>query len=198
MDEQTNIGISVQVDDDSILRNVVFRIEDFVGSGQLSAVYRGVAQIITESHETAQHDVVVKVPHSRDKFREAELEFNTLTAMASAVPHDISLPIPQVWRGMVDDALLVTDIIRSDEAERPVIVMPYYDNEQLLTHKVHDLMNRGELIATEQLAVEAAIAFTYAMSAVHTTNQTCTDRKIKDFYLTEQGIVIIDWKRAAQ
>lgn len=188
MTKQTNLEINVTIENDESLQQVTFKIEDFVGSGQLGAVYGGRA--ITA--EGTEHDIVVKVPHSKDKFKEATTEYNILSGIANTIPESIALPVPHVWLGRVDDKELV-DVVGSDEQERPVVVMPYYNDEQLLTLKVREHLDKHELIPAEILAIDAMIAFSYAMEALHENGSTCTDRKIKDFYLTDDGIVIIDW-----
>lgn len=158
----------------SLFEKVVFSREDYIGRGELSLVYRGTA--------VEAGDVVVKVPHSPLKAEEVRREYAVLAGMRQRLPPDQPLPIPQAALGEVDSL--------------PVMVIPYYHPQQLLVTHVRRRLKDGQALEAERLAVRAGLSFARAMQALHSldTPYCCTDRKIKDFYVLDNGsVIVIDW-----
>ncbi len=157
---------------------VSYDLDGIVGSGVTSAVYRGYAH---PGGGEGPVTVAVKVPHAERGIRELEVEYNILNNIAAKTralhpKNRAYTPIVSQW-------------IRPDK--RKVLVMPYYE-DLLLTH-VQKALAGQNFVEAEKLAVEAMIAFTYVMEALHMIDQTCPDRKIRDFYLKQDDLAVIDW-----
>jgi len=161
---------------------VTYRLVDYVGRGELGAVYKGTA-------ENGQ-EVVVKVPHNLSKNRQAEEEYAILTAIAEQFQK-------------TDKVEPLGAIARVEHDEKTLIVMPYYENTDRLLDVVKQLLNTGETLKAERIAVDAAVHYTQVMQAIHSIPESkneyingprsCTDRKIKDYYVVRGQHYILDW-----
>lgn len=194
---------TVEMEKDDVFLNVTYSEADFIGRGELGAIYRGQA----ERHDGTTQDVVVKVPHSVDRYTNVLEEYATLSEINEKLRGVVGevppiTPVPEVGLGYQSPATVVENA-PSDESSRPILVMPYYKDEHLLIDKVRGLLlfgETGKILAAEKLAVIAAIGFAQVMQALHRGDKACMDRKIKDFYLVdddrkniENAPVVIDW-----
>lgn len=153
---------------------VRFSLSDFVGRGELGAVYRGLA-------EPGDQVIVVKIPHTEAKNQEAIAEYNILRDIATTLGK-ADQPVGAIAQGQYDG--------------KTVIVMPFYENHDRLIDRVKLLISQGELLEAERLAVDAALNYAQVMHTIHSIPipQSCTDRKIKDFYYLSNGShYILDW-----
>lgn len=176
--ESTSIEIR---NDDSPYQRVVFNLQDFVGRGELGAVYKGTAD---------GQDIVVKVPHTPAKNRQAEEEYAILAAIAGQVNNT----------GKVEP---LGKFARAQHEGKTLIVMPYYERSDRLLDVIKNLLNTKKNVEAERRAVDAAIHYTQVMQAIHSIPasengyingpRSCTDRKIKDFYFVYGQHYILDW-----
>ncbi|MDW8172393.1 MAG: hypothetical protein RML73_07895 [Anaerolineae bacterium] len=154
----------------NVFRSPSYREEDFLGRGMLGSVYKGV---------DGSYAIVVKVPNDADKHAEVQREYDVLAAIHDKLG-SMSSPVPEVAFGRVGDV--------------PALVMPFYRDDDLLAKKVRRALAKDELVEAERWAVQAAIAFCRAMSALKAVGYSCTDRKVSDFYYLDDGRhVVIDW-----
>ncbi|MBN2304409.1 MAG: hypothetical protein JXQ72_08040, partial [Anaerolineae bacterium] len=142
-----------------------------LGYGMVGAVYR-----TDEADDRRQY--VVKVPHDEAGQAEFEAEYTILRDLWRKLGDPV--PVPPVAWGQ-----------RADTGGR-VLVMPCY--EHLLSDTIQDLLRERDWLAAERTAVQAARDYARVMEAVRELKQSCTDRKVKDFFLDSRGqLIIIDW-----
>lgn len=110
--------------------NVRYNPADYIGRGELGIVYGGLATLY------GQDDVpiVVKVPHSREKYDEVDTEYRILRQLRDRLSDDgfapTQIPVPEVAKGMVQPALPTTFVLESDDTTidgRPVTDLPASD-----------------------------------------------------------------------
>jgi hypothetical protein len=151
-----------------------------IGRGELGVVYRGLARRL----DNTTQDVVIKIPHTAEKSREVETEFNILTRINHILPEKGKAAVPVVAIGSVEGS------------PGPVLVMPYYEDRSLLIRQVRGALFQDDVLLAEQIAVHSGIQYCRIMLALRqlVPAQTSTDRKIKDFYVLDNNqTVIIDW-----
>ncbi len=149
----------------------LYKEEDYIGRGELGAIYK----VSSDSR------LVVKVPHNSAKGEQTKAEFQLLKAIAEEMEaKERNITVPRVALGVLEHKQL------------PVIIMPYYDDQKLLTKAVHTWIKEGNLLTAEKIALEAVIDFLYVM-CYFPEGKACTDRKIKDFYYIDEKTTVIDW-----
>lgn len=154
---------------------VTYTSADYIGRGELGAIYR-------TSSQNIGHSIVIKVPHNWNKSQQVQEEYDLLTQI-SVVMQEKGRPqvVPRAALGELQPNKL------------PVMIMPYYEDTDLLIRRVRDLIDQGNLIEAEKQALKAAVDFLYIMR-FFPQGQACTDRKIKDFYLgQDEQTTVIDW-----
>lgn len=161
------------VGDMPLLDTVIYddNLDNRIGKGMVGAIY-------------STHDgrYVVKVPHTPATLTEFKTEYNILKSLWERYRFAERVPLPSVAWGQRDD--MATD--------GGVLVMPYYAS--LLSRSIQHLLADGNWIAAEEMAVRAALDYARVMETVRMLQRSCTDRKVKDFFLDEQGrLIIIDW-----
>jgi|GEM_PF-3912206 len=147
-------------------------VDSFIDKGVVASVYKGVIQ-----DQGQQIEAALKIPHEEWGNKELDDEFNLLRKIE--VKTKGGMFTPKVARGSLPGSSL------------KVLVMPFY-KEQLMT-VVRNHLSRGEFIQAEVQATNALWEFTAVVDAVHALEQTCLDRKIKDYYLHDARLVVIDW-----
>ncbi len=157
----------------------------YVGEGILGNVHKGTA-ILAAGHEPVE--VALKIPNDEDKVAALVNEHQVMGDLRRRLHAMSANPatIPLVALGE-----------REPDRQR-VLVMPFYDNTLLLSTQVRARLDRGAAIEAEHITLQAAIDFSHVLTALHTIQapRTCVDRKLKDFFLVEEGgwhVVVIDW-----
>lgn len=144
--------------------------EQPIGQGMVGAVYR---------IEQAGVQYVIKLPYNELGVHEIQQEYELIEAIHYNFKQNRILALAPIALGITDKA-------------QPVLVMPFY--ERLLRDEIQALQRAGNFIKAEQKAVEAGLAFARVMEALRATQKTCTDRKLKDFFLDDEDrVVVIDW-----
>ena len=159
--------------------NKEFVLDQFLGSGLLGVVYRGVEL------RASGEQVAVKEPapnltlDQRERFGE---EYDVLTRLAGKL-HD-PLPVPRVWRG------------ENLETGRKVLVLEYAPPELSRQLAALDGLER------EKTALATAAQYARLLQALHTVERsdgevgfTCADRKSGDLrWNAELGrLMVLDW-----
>lgn len=146
--------------------------DNVIGQGMVGSVYGDVTG-----------DYVIKASYTSVGRAEFEREYATLRDLWDALRDSSNehVPLPEIAWG-----------VRERTRDEAVLVMPRY--RATLAERIESLMNDGKMVEAEQEAVSAALDYTRVMIALRSLGHTCTDRKVKDFFLDQNGrLVIIDW-----